>query len=173
MLPASLRTCLRAFPNLEAPNLWRAQLKAVRNLEKSLHDDRPRALIQMATGSGKTFMAISSTYRLIKFGGAKRVLFLVDRKNLGKQALKEFQQYRTPDDGRKFTELYNVQLLKSNKLDPVARVVITTVQRLYSMLKGEEDIDPELEEKSGYETLSSLVKEPVPVGNNPGLARWI
>lgn len=80
----------------------------------------------MATGSGKTFTAITSTYRLIKFANACRVLFLVDRANLGRQALKEFQQYVTPDDGRKFTELYNVQHLTSNKLDPVARVCITT-----------------------------------------------
>lgn len=169
LVPASLRARLQAFPSLDAPNLWPAQVKAVRNLEQSLHDARPRALIQMATGSGKTFTAITSIYRLIKFGRAKRVLFLVDRKNLGTQALKELQQYRTPGDGRKFTELYNVQLLTSNKLDPVARVVITTVQRLYSMLKGEPEFDPELEEKSGYETLVTLTREPVPVAYNPGI----
>jgi type I restriction enzyme R subunit len=169
LVPASLRMRLRAFPDLEAKNLWPAQRAAVGNLEKSLYEARPRALIQMATGSGKTFTAITSIYRLIKFGGAERVLFLVDRSNLGKQALKEFQQYTTPDDGRKFTELYNVQLLSSNKVDPVARVVITTIQRLYSMLKGEAELDPELEERSGYETLSSLVKEPVPVEYNAGL----
>ena len=64
------------------------------------------------------------------------MLFLVDRGNLGRQALKEFQQFDTPDDGRKFTELYNVQHLQSNMLDPVSRVVITTIQRLYSMLKA-------------------------------------
>ena len=91
----------------------------------------------MATGSGKTFTAISSIYRLIKFADARRVLFLVDRGNLGRQTMKEFQQYATPDDGRKFTELYNVQHLKSNRLDPVSRVCITTIQRLYSMLRGD------------------------------------
>lgn len=93
----------------------------MRNLEVSLRDNRPRALIQMATGAGKTVAAITSIYRLIKFGDASRVLFLVDRDNLGRQALKEFQQYVAPDDGRKLTELYNVQRLTSNKLDPVAR----------------------------------------------------
>jgi len=92
----------------------------------------------MATGSGKTFTAVSFIYRLIKFAGAKRVLFLVDRNNLGKQTLREFQGYRTPDDGRLFTELYNVQRLTSNVIDPVSKVTITTIQRLYSMLKGEE-----------------------------------
>jgi hypothetical protein len=83
----------------------------------------------MATGSGKTYTAVNFVYRLIKLAGARRVLFLVDRGNLGDQTLKEFQQFVTPDDGRKFTELYNVQLLRSNWIDPAARVVISTVQR--------------------------------------------
>ena len=113
--------------------LWSAQIEAIENLERSLAQDRPRALIQMATGSGKTFTAVSFIYHLIKFAGAKRVLFLVDRSNLGRQTLKEFQQYVTPDDGRKFTELYNVQHLQSNTLDSVSRVCITTIQRLYSI----------------------------------------
>jgi type I restriction enzyme R subunit len=80
------------------------------------------------------------------------VLFLVDRSNLGRQAFKEFDQYRTPDDGRKFTELYNVQHLQSNTLDPVSKVHITTIQRLYSMLYGEAEYDPENEENSLFET---------------------
>jgi len=65
------------------------------------------------------------------------VLFLVDRGNLGRQALKEFQAYSTPDDGRKFHELYNVANLRNNRIDPVNKVVITAIQRLYSVLKGE------------------------------------
>ncbi len=81
----------------------------------------------MATGSGKTYTAVSSIYRLIKFAGARRVVFLVDRADLGRQALNEFQQYDTPDDGRKFTEIYNVQHLQSNRIDPVANVCITTI----------------------------------------------
>jgi type I restriction enzyme R subunit len=166
---STLRRHLKNMPPIHEAGLWLAQLKAVRNLEESLREDRPRALIQMATGSGKTFAAITSTYRLIKFAGAQRVLFLVDRANLGRQALKEFQQYTTPDDGRKFTELYNVQHLTSNKLDPVARVCITTIQRLYSMLKGEPELDPALEEGSQYDTGGDLVREPVPVVYNPAI----
>ncbi len=81
----------------------------------------------MATGSGKTYTAVSSIYRLIKFGGVKHVVFLVDRSELGKQALNEFQQYVTPDDGRKFTDIYNVQRLQSNRIDRVANVCITTI----------------------------------------------
>ncbi|HUI28336.1 MAG TPA: type I restriction-modification enzyme R subunit C-terminal domain-containing protein [Candidatus Kryptonia bacterium] len=166
--PPTLRTRLQRLPPLITTGLWPAQIRAVTNLEHSLADDRPRALIQMATGSGKTFTAISSIYRLIKFADARRVLFLVDRANLGRQALKEFQSYATPDDGRKFTELYNVQLLTSNKLDPVARVVITTIQRLYSMLQGKE-LDPELEESSQFDQGAGLVREPVPVTYNPAI----
>ncbi len=167
-LPASLRRRLRTFPSIVETGLRVAQVRAVRNLETSFYDNRPRALIQMATGAGKTFAAITSIYRLIKFGDANRVLFLVDRDNLGQQALKEFQQYVTPDDGRKFTELYNVQKLGSNKLDPVARVVITTIQRLYSMLKGEPELSSDAETQ-GLAGLSDLIKEPVPVEYNPGL----
>lgn len=171
--PYSARTTLRrrlqSLPPLDATGLWPAQVTAVENLESSLANDRPRALIQMATGSGKTFMAITSIYRLIKFSGATRVLFLVDRANLGRQALKEFQQYTTPDDGRKFTELYNVQLMTSNRIDPVARVCITTIQRLYSMLRGEEEMEPELEEGSQYDSMSDLVRTPVPVTYNPNV----
>ncbi len=162
----TLRRRLRRLPPLITEGLWPAQIRAVQNLERSLAEDRPRALIQMATGSGKTFTAVTATYRLIKFANVRRVLFLVDRNNLGRQALKEFQQYVTPDDGRKFTELYNVQHLTSNKLDPVARVCITTIQRLYSMLQGEEALDPELEEGSQFDGGAGLVRKPVPVTYN-------
>ena len=152
----TLRARLPRLPRLEDARLWTAQAQAVRNLEASLADDRPRALIQMATGSGKTFTAISAIYRLIKFAKVRRVLFLVDRSNLARQALKEFQAYVTPDDGRKFTELYNVQRLQSNTIDPVNKVVITTIQRLYSILSGEAEFDPQNEEGSLFEMGGSL-----------------
>ena len=108
----------------------------------------------MATGSGKTFMACNQVYRLIRHAGARRVLFLVDRSNLGRQTLREFQGFTVPGDGRKFTELYNVQLLQSASIDPVSRVCIATIQRVYSMLKGEE-LDPEMDEPSGYDVAST------------------
>jgi type I restriction enzyme R subunit len=161
---ATLRERLRMLPELGDAGLWAAQVRAIRNLEESLADNRPRALIQMATGAGKTFTAANVAYRLIKFAGARRVLFLVDRANLGRQTLKEFQAFTTPDDGRKFTELYNVQHLSSNVIDPVARVTVTTIQRLYSVLKGEAELDPALDEHSAYDLLPA---EPVPVDYNP------
>ncbi len=165
--PASLRLRLRNLPAVPESGLWPAQLTAVRNLEKSLAEDRPRALIQMATGSGKTFTAVTSIYQLVKHGGARRVLFLVDRANLGRQALREFQQYVTPDDGRKFTELYNVQRLTSNRIDPVARVCISTIQRLYAMLQGK-DLAEEDEEAS-LADLDKVYKKPTPIAYNPAI----
>ncbi|MBA2454861.1 MAG: DEAD/DEAH box helicase family protein, partial [Chloroflexia bacterium] len=165
----ALRRGLQTMPPIIETGLWAAQIAAVRNLEQSLRNDHPRSLVQMATGSGKTFTSITSIYRLIKYGGAERVLFLVDRANLGRQTLKEFQNYTTPDDGRKFTELYNVQLLTSNKIDPVARVVITTIQRLFSMLRGDEEFDATLEEGSTFDSLSAPTREPVPVAYNPAI----
>jgi len=162
-LPSSLRGRLRAMPPVAIANLWENKRRALENLEKSLHDDRPRALIQMATGSGKTMLAITSIYRLIKFGGARRVLFLVDRTNLGNQAEKEFEGYRTPDDHRKFTELYKVQHLKGNTIGSSTKVVITTIQRLYSMLRGEPEFDPAGEEQSQFIKDLAAMREPLSV----------
>ena len=162
---ANLRQRLRKMPPLNSPGLWPVQERAIRNLEESLAAGRPRALVQMATGSGKTFMACNQVYRLIKHGGARRVLFLVDRSNLGRQTLREFQGFTTPDEGRKFTELYIVQLLQSGHIDPVSRVCISTIQRIYSILKGK-DLAPELEEFSGFDT-SAGQSEPDPVEYNP------
>ncbi|HET6594215.1 MAG TPA: DEAD/DEAH box helicase family protein, partial [Anaerolineales bacterium] len=156
----TLRGRLQNLPPLNPGRMWSAQIEAVRCLEQSLAQDKPRALIQMATGSGKTFTAINAIYRLIKFGKARRVLFLVDRANLAKQALKEFQAFETPDDGRKFTELYNAARLESNAIDPVNKVVITTIQRLYSILSGEPEFNPENEEGSLFEVGSVLEKQP-------------
>lgn len=167
---ATLKGRMRRAPALNAAGMWPAQIRAVENLETSVRDGRPRALVQMATGSGKTFTAISAVYRLIREGGAKRVLFLVDRGNLGRQALKEFQAFTTPDDGRKFTELYNVVNLTHNKVDPVNKVVITTIQRLYSILKGEESFDEGSEEGSAFVgNGAALIREAPPVVYNASL----
>ena len=167
LVPYNLRQRLKVMPPLDPSGLWAVQERAIRNLEESLAAGRPRALVQMATGSGKTFMACNQVYRLIKHAGARRVLFLVDRSNLGRQTLREFQGFTTPDEGRKFTELYNVQLLQSGRIDPVSRVCIATIQRVYSTLKGEE-LATELEELSGFDS-STLQREPAPVEYNPDI----
>ena len=147
--------------------LFPNQVEAVTNLEHSLKRNRLRSLVQMATGSGKTIFAITSVYRLIKYAGARRVLFLVDRSNLAEQAEKEFQGFRTPDDNRKFTELYNVQRLTSNTIGSSSKVVVTTIQRLYSMLKGEPEFASEVEEASQFESTGAAMSEPLPVVYNP------
>jgi type I restriction enzyme, R subunit len=139
------------------------QIEAITKLEQSFAADQPRSLIQMATGAGKTYTACAFTYRLIKHAGAKRVLFLVDRANLGRQAKGEFDQFVTPDTGRKFTELYNAQHLTSNQLDHVARVTICTIQRLYSMLRGEE-LEDDVDEISTFEIAQALVGRVPPPG---------
>lgn len=164
-----LRERLCRMPEVVSGKLWPVQLEAVRNLERSLAQNRPRALIQMATGSGKTFTAASICYRLIKFAEAKRILFLVDRNNLGKQTLNEFQQFTSPyGKGYKFTEEYPVQRLTRNTIDPASKICVTTIQRLYSILKGEEEYADENEETSLFEVASPLApREPVPVAYNP------
>lgn len=167
--PSTLRARLRAMPDIEPGPLYPNQVLAITNLEHSLRQDKPRALVQMATGSGKTLTSVAEIYRLIKFGGARRVLFLVDRSNLGEQAEKEFQNFEAPDVHRKFTELYNVQRLTSNTIGASSRVVITTIQRLFSMLKGDDELDEAQEERSLFDAPGSLTKEPVPVGFNPGI----
>ena len=161
--PSSLRARLRAMPPVVLPGMWPNKVKAVTSIEKSLFDDRPRSLIQMATGTGKTLLAVATLYRLIKFGGARRVLFLVDRANLGEQAEKEFQSFRTPDDQRKFNELYGVQLLQSNTIGSSSKVVISTIQRLYSILKGGPALEPEAEEPSTFDSDDIAPKAPLPV----------
>ena len=160
----SLRARLHRLGPVPTDGLRRIQVQAIGAVEASMQANRPRALAQMATGSGKTFMAANLAYRLVTTADADRVLFLVDRANLGRQTLREFQQFATPGDGRKFTDLYNVQLLTSNRIDPAARVVITTVQRLYSMLRGEEELPEDIDEKSGAEIEPT---RPVEIAYNP------
>ena len=165
--PASLRARLRTLPPLEQDYLYPVQVAAVKNVERSLRSGLPRALVQMATGSGKTICAITAIYRLVRYAGARRVLFLVDRSNLAEQAEKEFQGFRTPDDHRKFTELYTVQRLASNTIGEASKVVVTTIQRLYSMLKGEPDFAAEDEAPSLFESATGAPREPLPVVYNP------
>jgi type I restriction enzyme R subunit len=161
---APFRERLQALPVLTPDGLRDCQFHAINNLEISFKENRPRALIQMATGAGKTFTAITSIYRLLKHAGAKRVLFLVDTRNLGVQAENEFHQYLPQDDNRKFTELYTVQRLRSPHVPTDGQVCISTIQRLYSILKGEPLEEEAEDEPAG---LDAQRKEPLPVVYNP------
>jgi type I restriction enzyme, R subunit len=168
--PVQLRGRFKELPQLDEARLWKVQGQAIRNLEQSFGRADPRALIQMATGSGKTFTAVNVAYRLLKPPvNAKRILFLVDRGNLGKQAEDEFANFEPPDDPRKFPTLYTVQRLKTNSINPAAKVVITTIQRLYSMLKGEPEFDAGNEEGSAFDTAKPWQGEPPDVVYNSGI----
>ena len=156
--PDTLRARLRNFPELNTAPLRDCQISAITGLEKSLGDNRPRALLQMATGSGKTYTAVTQAYRLIKHAGAKRLLVLVDRGNLGRQTVREFQNFTTPDDGRSFTDLYNVQMLGPAGIDPVCSVTVSTIQRLYAQLSNNAQFDDEADEYSGYESGSRVAE---------------
>ena len=160
----TLRGRFHDIPALNPDGLRACQIQAIQNLEDSFRMYHPRALVQMATGSGKTFTAITFIYRLLKFANAKRVLFLVDTRNLGEQAEQEFMAYVPNDDNRKFTELYNVQRLKSRYIASDSQVCISTIQRLYSILKGE-DLDETLENENPAEH-EWQPKQPLPVVYN-------
>ncbi len=162
----SLRASLHDLNELPAAGLRDCQTTAITNLEKSFKDNKPRALIQMATGSGKTFTAITCIYRLLKFTNAKRILFLVDTKNLGEQAEQEFMSYLPNDDNRKFTELYGVHRLKSRFIPDDNHVYISTIQRLYAVLKGQE-LEESAEEQNPHERWQP--KEVPPVEYNAKL----
>jgi type I restriction enzyme R subunit len=170
----TLRGRLRQMPPLDKSGLRDCQIEAIEGapallgLEPSLAQDSPRTLLQMATGAGKTFTACTFTYRLIKHAKARRILFLVDRNNLGDQTLKEFQNFHPPDSPNTFTQQYIAQHLHGKLIDPDAKVVITTIQRLYSMLQGKE-LAEEDEERSAFEIWGNDDGEIPPITYNPDI----
>ena len=140
---------VRTLPPLDVRPLRPAQIVAIDGVERSLAEQRyDRSLIQMATGAGKTYTAVTLSYRLLKHGGFKRILFLVDRNTLAKQTIAEYENYQAPDDGRKFTELYNVNPLRRGPMPDATSVAISTIQRVFKALRNEEvgeTDDPELD----------------------------
>ena len=163
----SFRAGIASLPPLNTDGLRGCQIKAINRLEASLQANKPRALVQMATGSGKTFTAITQVYRLFKHAGANRILFLVDTRNLGEQAEQEFMAFVPNDDNRKFTELYTVQRLASPSIASDSQVVISTIQRMYAGLKGEklaEGAEEEHPEERKWQR-----GEPLPVVYSPNL----
>ncbi|MCB9269965.1 MAG: DEAD/DEAH box helicase family protein [Lewinellaceae bacterium] len=159
----TLRARLQDMPKLDESCLRPAQIRAIQNLEDSFKKNHPKALIQMATGAGKTFTACTFVYRLLKHADAKRILFVVDTRNLGEQAEQEFLKYQPTDDNRKFTELYNVQRLSSSYIASDSQVCISTIQRLYSILKGEELDESAEDENPNERSWQWQKKEPLPV----------
>lgn len=143
--PDTIRNNMKQFPPLDETGFRKCQIKAINNLDASFADNRPKALVQMATGAGKTFTAITAAYRLLKYGKMNRILFLVDTKSLGEQAEREFLAYIPNDDPRNFSQLYGVRRLKNSYIPNDVQICISTIQRMYSILKGEE-LDESAEE---------------------------
>lgn len=146
----TVRNNLKRFPEFDSTGFRKCQITAIENLDKSFAANHPKALVQMATGAGKTFTAITAAYRLLKYGKINRILFLVDTKSLGEQAEREFLAYMPNDDQRSFSQIYGVHRLKSSYIPGEVQICISTIQRMYSILKGEE-LDESAEETSFYE----------------------
>ena len=161
----TVRNNLKQLPPLDETGFRKCQIKAIRGLDDSFANNRPHALVQMATGAGKTFTAITAAYRLLKYGRMNRILFLVDTRSLGEQAEREFLAYKPNDDPRNFSELYNVHRLKSSYISSDAQICISTIQRMYSILKGEE-LDEKAEETPFAEYVTAEGKAPKEVVYN-------
>lgn len=161
----TIRNNMKHFPEFDGTGFRDCQITAINNLDKSLSENKPRALVQMATGAGKTFTAITAAYRMLKFGKMNRILFLVDTKSLGEQAEREFLAYRPNDDNRSFSEIYGVRRLKSSYIPSDVQICISTIQRMYSILSGEET-DESIDEISLEEVNSMEKKAPKEVVYN-------
>lgn len=161
----TIRNNMKHFPPLDPVGFRDCQINAINNMDVSFADNRPRALVQMATGAGKTFTAITEAYRLLKYGKMNRILFLVDTKSLGEQAEREFLAYTPSDDTRSFSQLYGVRRLKSSYIPNDVQICISTIQRMYSILK-EEDLDESTEEESFNEYVTADSKAPKEVVYN-------
>ena len=163
--PDTIRNNMKQFPLLDVKGFRKCQINAINNLDQSFADNRPRALVQMATGAGKTFTAITSAYRLLKYGKMKRILFLVDTKGLGEQAEREFLAYTPNDDPRSFSQIYGVRRLKSSYMPNDVQICISTIQRMYSILK-EEELDESAEEAPFVEYVTAESKASKEVAYN-------
>ena len=148
--PDTIRNNMKNFPVFDTTGFRKCQITAIKKLDDSFAENKPKALVQMATGAGKTFTAITAAYRLLKFGRMRRILFLVDTKSLGEQAEREFRAYKPNDDNRSFSELYGVCRLNSSYIPNDVQICVSTIQRMYSILNGEE-MDESAEEESLFE----------------------
>ena len=121
------------------------QVEAIRELELSFRQGERRALINIATGAGKTYTACLAAYRMLNYTKMQRILFLVDRNNLGEQAEGEFSRFRFTETGEAFSNIFSVGRITSSNMPDVS-VTISTIQRLFSMLTGDGDINDNDEE---------------------------
>lgn len=125
------------LPTLRKKGLRDCQYEAIKELEKSFRSGQKRALMVLATGAGKTYTACLAAYRMLSYTPMRRVLFLVDRNNLGKQAEGEFGTFRLTENGEAFNTIFTVNRLRSSSIPSESNVIISTIQRLFSFLKGD------------------------------------
>lgn len=162
----TIRNNLKKFPPLDSSGFRKCQVEAIEKLTLSFAENRQKALVHMATGSGKTFTAITQVYRLLKFGGMNRILFLVDTKSLGVQAENEFCAYIPNDENRTFNTIYGVHRLTKSYMPDNCQVYISTIQRMYSILKDEE-LDEKTEEEYDEEKVNFTETRQKEVVYNP------
>ena len=143
------------LPTLRKKGLRDCQYEAITELEKSFRSGQKRALMVLATGAGKTYTACLAAYRMLSYTPMRRILFLVDRNNLGKQAEGEFGTFRLTENGEAFNTIFTVNRLRSSSIPSDSNVVISTIQRLFSFLKGEtiEDNDDDDENEPAEEVI--------------------
>lgn len=124
------------LPALKKQRLRNCQYEAITELEKSFRTGQDRALLVLATGAGKTYTACTACYRFLSYTPMRRILFLVDRNNLGKQAADEFGKYKLTETDDPFNSIFGVERLTSPEIPSDANVVISTIQRLFAVLSG-------------------------------------
>ncbi|WP_296315180.1 type I restriction-modification system endonuclease [Winogradskyella sp. UBA3174] len=105
------------------------QIEAIKAVEQKILtniEDR-RALLAMATGTGKTRTMIGMCYRLVKSGRFRRILFLVDRRMLGKQASDSFKEVHI-EGLQTFAQIYDLQDLEDKASELDTKIHFATVQ---------------------------------------------
>ena len=147
------------------------QKEAIESIEAAIFSHKTKMILAMATGTGKTFTAAELIYRLLKSQTAKRILFLVDRRVLAAQAVREFSAFE-PEPSQKLDKLYEIYSQRFRKEDfdeptfqpnvlpneyltnPKSNhtfVYVTTIQRMRINLFGREGLFFEPSDENAFE----------------------
>ena len=156
-----------ALPRLEKTGLRDCQYDAEIGLEKSIKEGKKKNLVILATGSGKTYLACLASYRLLNYTATNRVLFLVDRNNLARQAEAEFSQFDRTEGQQEMSSLYEIKRLKKER-DIKADIVISTIQKLFAVLTGQtlSDDNEDAEDEQTTADEEKDEKEVITLGND-------
>ena len=156
-----------ALPRLEKTGLRDCQYDAEIGLEKSIKEGKKKNLVILATGSGKTYLACLASYRLLNYTATNRVLFLVDRNNLARQAEAEFSQFDRTEGQQEMSSLYEIKRLKKES-DIKADIVISTIQKLFAVLTGQtlSDDNEDAEDEQTTADEEKDEKEVITLGND-------